>query len=566
MSNIILWSEIFDNGYWDDDASTPSVTYGQIDPQGGSTAALVTDSDGGALSMTRHNNQPTTAGQEYTLSIFVKKDASPTVYPCIVFGYTSNWRAAFMDPSNGDYTIAAWALGDTVSVVEDYNTEYWRWSVSGTANGTGCALGYYPAYTTNYAVNFSESAAQGSTVFWGAQFELGSSTTAYDTQPLTNDTSDIAFGNILPLTSFATTSTILCTPDEILFYCNESRIYTNLADITCDDISYPSNLLDIQICLPPGDLPLTSYVSTNIADDVTALPLAALPLVAQAPDILLDDLSDVALGTLTLSDIYNPIAYADDVAAIPLGNLPLTKYSIVSLETEITRLPLGNLPLSSLIPTAIGDDVVAVQVGNLPLAGQSFIAKADDVTAIPLGSLPLVGNNFKSLENDITWIPVANLPFTPLRIISTLDANVVCTVGGYTDVIRDDKPVKVVDRTGNKVVILKNNPVVVVQDLDPIIVELDPIGKIVQTDYVIRKTVYEGEDEQEIMYSKRVDFINDNLLYRGEAEPGIFSTQSFWRIRKITISDIDDDIVEIWADGNDNFDKVWDNHLSYQYT
>ena len=563
MSNILSWSEIFDNAYWDDDASTPGVTYGQIDPQGGSTAALVTDSSSTNVSMVRNNSIITTTGQEYTQSIFVKKDAAPTVYPGIVFGFGGNWRAAFMDPSNGDYTIAAWALGDTVSVVEDYNTEYWRWSVSGTANGSAVILGYYPAYTTNYAVNISETTAQGSTVFWGAQFELGTTTGPYDVKPLTNDTSDIAVDN-LPLATFATTSTILCTPDEILFYCNESRIYTNLADITCDDISYPSNLLDIQICLPPGDLPLVSYITTSISDDISLVALGNLTLTAQVPDVLLDDTSDIATDNLVLyaNQFYIKV---DDVTNLPLANLPLTKYDTVSLITELTQLPLGNLPLSSQIPTAIGDDVSAVNIGNLPLTAQPFEIISDDVTNIALNSLPLVGYNFKSLENDITWIPLANLPFTPLRIISTLDANVVCTIGGYADIIRDDKPVKLIDPRLNKVVILKNNPVVVVQDLDPIVVAQDPLGKIVQKDFVILTKIYDGEDEQEIMYTKRVDFIDENLLYRGEAEPGIFTTQGFWRIRKISISAIDDDIVEIWADGNDNFDKIWDDHLSYQY-
>ena len=72
--------------------------------------------------------------------------------------------------------------------------------------------------------------------------------------------------------------------------------------------------------------------------------------------------------------------------------------------------------------------------------------------------------------------------------------------------------------------------------------------------------------DEVVMYSKRVDFINDNLLYRGEAIPGALESNAVWRIRKITISAVDDDVVETWADGTDAFTKVWDNRLGYTYS
>jgi len=65
-----------------------------------------------------------------------------------------------------------------------------------------------------------------------------------------------------------------------------------------------------------------------------------------------------------------------------------------------------------------------------------------------------------------------------------------------------------------------------------------------------------GTPEDEIMYSKRVDFIDDSTLYRGEAVPGSAESAAVWRIRKITIA-VDNDVSETWADGNDNFDKSW---------
>jgi len=71
--------------------------------------------------------------------------------------------------------------------------------------------------------------------------------------------------------------------------------------------------------------------------------------------------------------------------------------------------------------------------------------------------------------------------------------------------------------------------------------------------------------EDDMVYSKRIDFVTDNELYRGEALVGTAETSSLWRIRKISIG-IDGDVSETWAGGNANFDKVWANRLSLSYS
>lgn len=70
--------------------------------------------------------------------------------------------------------------------------------------------------------------------------------------------------------------------------------------------------------------------------------------------------------------------------------------------------------------------------------------------------------------------------------------------------------------------------------------------------------------EEEAMYSKRIDTISDSELYRGEAVVGSSEASAVWRIRKTTI--ISDDITEVWASGNANFDKVWADRLTYIYS
>lgn len=74
-----------------------------------------------------------------------------------------------------------------------------------------------------------------------------------------------------------------------------------------------------------------------------------------------------------------------------------------------------------------------------------------------------------------------------------------------------------------------------------------------------------GTTEEDTMYSKRIDFISDSLLYRGEALVGSAENAAVWRIRKITI-DIDGDITEVWASGTASFDKVWIDRASLPYS
>lgn len=64
-------------------------------------------------------------------------------------------------------------------------------------------------------------------------------------------------------------------------------------------------------------------------------------------------------------------------------------------------------------------------------------------------------------------------------------------------------------------------------------------------------------------YAKRTDFVGDDVIYKGEAEPGSSENDAVWRISKITF--VDEDATEQWAEGNASFDKMWSSRLSYNY-
>ena len=71
--------------------------------------------------------------------------------------------------------------------------------------------------------------------------------------------------------------------------------------------------------------------------------------------------------------------------------------------------------------------------------------------------------------------------------------------------------------------------------------------------------------EEEEVYAKRVDFVTDLLIYRGEAAVGTLESEALWRVRRLTLG-TDDDVTEEWANGNANFVNTWDNRASLSYS
>jgi uncharacterized protein YdaT len=66
------------------------------------------------------------------------------------------------------------------------------------------------------------------------------------------------------------------------------------------------------------------------------------------------------------------------------------------------------------------------------------------------------------------------------------------------------------------------------------------------------------------LYTRRIDFINDNLFYKGEALPGSSESALSWRISLVQLS-LDGDLSETWANGTSDFNKAWSDRLTYIY-
>jgi len=67
-------------------------------------------------------------------------------------------------------------------------------------------------------------------------------------------------------------------------------------------------------------------------------------------------------------------------------------------------------------------------------------------------------------------------------------------------------------------------------------------------------------------FKQRIAYTADgNPEYIGEAYPGYATSVARWRIKKLTYDG--SNVTQIdWADGNDDFDNVWDDRASLSYS
>ena len=71
-------------------------------------------------------------------------------------------------------------------------------------------------------------------------------------------------------------------------------------------------------------------------------------------------------------------------------------------------------------------------------------------------------------------------------------------------------------------------------------------------------------DDLEMRYALKVDTVSESLIYVGFSAPSTLDNAAGWRIKRVTISG--DDVVVAWADGNINFDNIWNNRDSLGYS
>jgi len=66
-----------------------------------------------------------------------------------------------------------------------------------------------------------------------------------------------------------------------------------------------------------------------------------------------------------------------------------------------------------------------------------------------------------------------------------------------------------------------------------------------------------------VVYGTRIDEATSTVTYIGKAATGSTTSTSVWQVQKI---DTTTGTVITWADGNGDFDNIWDNRASLSYS
>jgi len=69
---------------------------------------------------------------------------------------------------------------------------------------------------------------------------------------------------------------------------------------------------------------------------------------------------------------------------------------------------------------------------------------------------------------------------------------------------------------------------------------------------------------QQPAYALELDEVGGTTTYIGEADPGTATTTAAWRIKRL--EETGPDIVITWADGDSDFNNVWDDRASLTYS
>lgn len=69
----------------------------------------------------------------------------------------------------------------------------------------------------------------------------------------------------------------------------------------------------------------------------------------------------------------------------------------------------------------------------------------------------------------------------------------------------------------------------------------------------------------EVQYNKFVD-VEGDYTYIGESDPGTSPSAASWRIKRVYETNTEGDIEIAWASGTSDFDKVWDDRATYNYS
>lgn len=182
LENLLLWSEAFSTSPWVSTGLNNPVITGNtaIAPDGNSTADTAEDDWNAAYEEVKQDSSSFTASETYTLSLFVKKDATgrATRFPSLMLqfdGSVTEQNELSIDTSTGDSSFSGTDPSAT-SGVDSYDSNYWRaWITAKSQSGANntMTMRLFPARGAS-SVWAQNAASQGFVVIWGAQINTGS--------------------------------------------------------------------------------------------------------------------------------------------------------------------------------------------------------------------------------------------------------------------------------------------------------------------------------------------------------------------------------------------------------
>jgi hypothetical protein len=177
-TNLVLYSQEFDNAYWAGSAIVTANTH--VSPDGTTTADTFDDNTSAYLDkrkvFTIAGNAP------HTFSFFIRKTSGALSHyagiAVLLTGVSSRVDYGIINTTTGTINRDASSTVNSATYrVENY-VDYWRVSLAFVDNqaNTSCAVIMYPAISSNGTS--IDSNAQGANVFWQAQLETGSVATS----------------------------------------------------------------------------------------------------------------------------------------------------------------------------------------------------------------------------------------------------------------------------------------------------------------------------------------------------------------------------------------------------
>lgn len=77
--------------------------------------------------------------------------------------------------------------------------------------------------------------------------------------------------------------------------------------------------------------------------------------------------------------------------------------------------------------------------------------------------------------------------------------------------------------------------------------------------------VTQNISEDDVPYTEEIDFVNDDVIYKGYADAGTTMDQALWRIQKITFINDEGDVRKRYANDDSAFIHIWNDRATYTY-